>query len=82
MTGKRLPDCVEQGFVVEGLLDKIHGPRLHGLDCQSDIAMPGHHDNRDRISFGTETALEFETVDAGHSHIRHDASVLSAGSVR
>ncbi len=71
-----LRDGIEDGLLLERLLDEIDRACLHGPHCQGDVGMAGHdHDRKIELQVG-EALLQLHPVHVGHLHVGNDAAGL------
>ena len=65
---------IQQILVVEGLGEKLHGPRLHGPYRHRDVAVRSDENDRNlNIGFG-ELALQVESADSRQPDIEDEAT--------
>jgi Outer membrane efflux protein len=69
-----LLDRVEQLLIPEGLGQKFHRARLHGLHRHGNVPMTGDEDDGDRDAGLGQLTLEIEAAQSRQSHIQNEAS--------
>ena len=70
-------DEAHELVLLEGLLDEIHGPLLHGVDCHRNVAMAGDEDDgQGRVVFD-EPVLQLQAGHSPHADIDDQAGHLA-----
>ena len=72
-------DHADQAVILERLFEEIDRAQLHGLDCERNVAMPGHDHDRKRAAARLQALQKLDAVDAGHADVGDDASKVEAG---
>ncbi len=78
---------VRQGFLdsgqkrlgVEGLLDKVKGPRLHRQHSRRHVAIRRYHDDRRISGRSDDTPQKFDAAHAGKLVVKQNASWVLQG---
>jgi hypothetical protein len=78
MPGERLADGRQKNLVAERLLQKVDSSLLHGFDRHGNVGVAGDDDDRERDATLFQPPDELDAVDAGHAHVRDDASGFCA----
>ena len=80
-----LPDCRldhrHEPLVLERLFEEVHRAEFHRLDRERDVAMAGHHQNREAAASRLHALQQFDAVNAGHPYVRHHATEAERGQV-
>jgi hypothetical protein len=70
---ERPVDGVEEGLILEWLLEEIDGARLHRANALGNVPETGDEDDRNIEAQLRESLLEVEAAQPRHSHVENEA---------
>jgi len=59
---------------LEWFFDEVDRARLHRLNRDGDVAVPGHDNHRQADAALAQRLLDFESAHLGHAHVEQDAA--------